>query len=64
MGFVLDYVAQMEKETGMVEERALYDTLSKKMEVSEEDARRIVGQLIRDGVLYAPKTGFLRRASA
>jgi len=64
MGIVLDYVAQVEKEAGMVEERALYDAVSKKIEVTEDEARRIVGQLIRDGVLYSPKTGFLRRASA
>lgn len=64
MGIVLDYVAQVEKESGMVEERALYEALSKKIEVTEDEARRIVGQLIRDGVLYSPKTGFLRRASA
>ena len=64
MGIVLDYVAQVEKESGMVEERALYDAVSKKIEVTEDEARRIVGQLIRDGVLYSPKTGFLRRASA
>ncbi len=64
MAFIIDLIVQMEKETGMVEERALYDTLSRKAEISEEEARRIVGQLIRDGVLYSPRTGYLRRASA
>jgi len=64
MSFIIDYVAQMEKETGMVDERVMYDTVSKKLEVSEDEVRRIIGQLIRDGVLYSPKAGFVRRASA
>ena len=64
MSFIIDYVAHMEKETGMVDERVMYDTVSKKLEVSEDEVRRIIGQLIRDGVLYSPKAGFVRRASA
>jgi len=64
MAFVIDCVAVMEKETGVVEEKALYETLSKKIDISEEEARRIVGQLIREGVLYSPKTGTVRRATA
>jgi replicative DNA helicase Mcm len=64
MAFVMDCIAQMEKETGVVEEKALYETLLKKIDVSEEDARRIVGQLIREGVLYSPKPGVIRRTSA
>jgi len=64
MAFIIDCVAEMEKETGVVEEKALYETLSKKIDVSEEEARRIVGQLIREGVLYSPKTGTIRRTSA
>jgi len=64
MAFVIECVAEMEKETGMVEEKALYDVLSRKIEISEDEARRIVGQLTREGVLYSPKPGSLRRASA
>ncbi len=64
MAFIMDCIAQMEKETGMVEEKALYETILKKIDVSEEEARRIVGQLIREGVLYSPKSGVIRRTSA
>lgn len=64
MAFVIDCVAEMEKETGVVEEKVLYETLSKKADISEEEARRIVGQLIREGVLYSPRTGTIRRTSA
>lgn len=64
MAFVMDCVAEMEKETGLVEEKVLYETLSKKIDVSEDEARRIVGQLIREGILYSPKTGTIRRTSA
>ena len=64
MAFIMDCIVQMEKETGVVEEKALYEALSKKIEISEEEARRIVGQLIREGVLYSPKVGTIRRTSA
>ncbi len=64
MAFVIDCVAEMEKETGVVEEKVLYETLSKKVDISEEEARRIVGQLTREGVLYSPRTGTIRRTSA
>ncbi|MFH0849214.1 MAG: minichromosome maintenance protein MCM [archaeon] len=64
MAFIMDAVTKMEKETGVVDETALLNELIGKMEVTEEEARRLLVQLIREGVLYSPKTGVVRRTSA
>lgn len=58
---VLDIIAEMEKESGIVEESALYDALKEKKGMSEEQARMLVGRLIRDGVVYSPEDGKVKR---
>jgi len=63
MQIVMGTVAEMEKETGFVEEPSLYEALKKKG-VDEERARSAVSQLIRQGVFYAPKPGQVKRAIA
>jgi len=64
MQSILSTVASLERETGTVPESKLYEELSKKAEISEAEARTLVGQLIRDGILYSPKPGQLKRTSA
>jgi replicative DNA helicase Mcm len=63
MQIVLSTVAEMEKETGFVEEVPLYDALKEKG-VEEGRARTAVSQLLRQGVLYAPKPGQVKRTRA
>ncbi len=63
MTIVMDAVSRMEKETGIVQDSALYNEMTSKMGISEEEARRLVFQLIREGVLYSPKPGTIRRTS-
>jgi len=63
MQIIISTVAEMEKETGFVEEPSLYEALKEKG-VDEERARAAVNQLIREGVLYAPKPGQVKRAIA
>jgi len=63
MQIIISTVAEMEKDTGFVEEASLYEALKEKG-VDEERARAAVSQLIREGVLYAPKPGQVKRALA
>jgi len=63
MQIIISTVAEMEKETGFVEEPSLYEALKEKG-VDEERARSAVSQLIRQGVFYAPKPGQVKRAVA
>ena len=64
MQSILSTVAALERETGTVQESKLYEELSKTAGVSEAEARTLVNQLIRDGILYSPKPGHLKRTSA
>ena len=64
MQSILGTVAILERETGTVQESRLYEELLKKAELTEAEARTLVNQLIRDGILYSPKPGHLKRTAA
>jgi replicative DNA helicase Mcm len=64
MQVVLSTFAELEKQLGIVEEPTLYQALSRKVDITDDDARRLVDQLVREGILYAPKPGHLKRTAA
>jgi len=51
----------MEKETGMVEKRVLLEKLEKDYDIRRVEAERLIGQLIRDGTIYEPREGFIKK---
>ncbi len=60
---VIETVAEMERETGTVEETVLIAALIDKEKMEEREARRLIGQLIKEGILYSPKPGRLKRTA-
>ncbi|TMI34421.1 hypothetical protein E6H25_07320, partial [Candidatus Bathyarchaeota archaeon] len=60
---VIETVAELERETGTVEETVLVAALVDKEKMEEREARRLIGQLIREGILYSPKPGRLKRTA-
>ncbi|HML03928.1 MAG TPA: minichromosome maintenance protein MCM [Candidatus Bathyarchaeia archaeon] len=58
---ILDTILDMEKETGMVEKKALLELLETKRGISAPEADRLVGQLFKEGTIYSPKEGFLKK---
>ena len=60
---VLDLIADMEKESGAVSESKLYEVLQEKKGMSEEQSKMLVGRLIRDGVIYSPEDGKIKRTA-
>jgi len=60
---VIEAVAEMERETGTVEETVLIAALVDKEKMEEREARRLIGQLIKEGILYSPKPGRLKRTA-
>jgi replicative DNA helicase Mcm len=64
MQVVLSTFADLEKQLGIVEEPTLYQALSHKPDLTDDEARRLVEQLVREGILYAPKPGHLKRTAA
>ncbi len=64
MQVVLSTFADLEKQLGIVEDSTLYQALSRKVDITDDDARRLVEQLVREGILYSPKPGHLKRTAA
>jgi replicative DNA helicase Mcm len=58
---VLSAVVEMEKETGAVEKDALVAMLEEKHKLSRTDIDRMIGQLLREGTLYEPGEGRLKK---
>jgi len=63
LGRVMAIVAELERETGTVDEKILLAALVEREKVTDGEARRFVGQLIKEGMLYSPKEGKLKRTS-
>ena len=61
---VLGTFAELEKQLGIVEDSTLYQALTRKPDITEDDARRLVDQLVKEGILYSPKPGHLKRTAA
>ena len=60
---VIETVAELERETGTVEETVLVAALVDKEKMEDREARRLIGQLIKEGILYSPKPGRLKRTA-
>ena len=61
LGVVLGTVVEMEKETGMVEKSALLEKLETEREITGPEAERLIGQLVKEGTLYSPREGYLKK---
>jgi replicative DNA helicase Mcm len=58
---VLSLLVELEREQGMVREDQLLEHLDQEYDVSREDAYRLISQLTREGTIYAPRPGFLKK---
>jgi replicative DNA helicase Mcm len=58
---VLSTLSEMEKETGMVEKVAFLNELEEKHRVSRGEAEKLLNQLLREGTIYEPREGYLKK---
>jgi replicative DNA helicase Mcm len=58
---VLSTLMALEKETGIVEKTVLLTELDEKYKVSRGEAERLIGQLLREGTIYEPREGYLKK---
>jgi len=58
---VLGALVEMEKETGIVERSALVDRLRSEFDILSEEAERLIRQLIKEGTVYEPRRGYLKK---
>jgi len=61
MQIILSTLIEMEKETGIVERTALLNELETKYKISRGEAERLIGQLLREGTIYEPREGYLKK---
>jgi replicative DNA helicase Mcm len=58
---ILTALIEMERETGMVEKAALESELEQKYKIPRGEAERLIGQLLREGTIYEPREGYLKK---
>jgi replicative DNA helicase Mcm len=61
MQIILSTLMEMERETGIVEKTALTNELETRYKVPRNEAERLIGQLLREGTIYAPREGYLKK---
>jgi len=58
---ILNVLVEMERETGTVKRDDLLDKLSSEFDIPRTDAERLLGILRRDGTVFEPKEGYLKK---
>ncbi len=58
---ILTEIVEMSRETGMVEKKLLIDELADKHKIEALESQRLIGRMIRDGTIYEPRSGFLKK---
>ncbi len=59
---IMNILADMERETGMVKRSDLTNRLAAEFEIDKQEAERLLGLMKREGTIYEPKEGYIRRA--
>ncbi len=58
---VLGTLVEMERETGLVSKSSLIERLETEHDISVAEAERLIGQLMREGTIYSPREGYLKK---
>jgi replicative DNA helicase Mcm len=61
MQIILSMLMEMEKATGIVEKAALLSELESKHKIPRSEIERMIGQLLREGTIYEPREGYLKK---
>ncbi len=61
LSVILGLISSMEKETGMVEKERLFERLQAEYDILSGEAERLIGQMLKEGTLFAPRDGFLKK---
>jgi DNA replicative helicase MCM subunit Mcm2 (Cdc46/Mcm family) len=61
LSVVLSTLMDMEKVTGIVEKDALVNELETKNKIPRGEIERMLGQLLREGTIYEPREGCLKK---
>ena len=61
MQIIISVLMEMEKVTGIVEKAALLSELESKHKIPRSEIERMIGQLLREGTIYEPREGYLKK---
>ena len=61
LGVVISTILDMEKTTGIVEKDALVNELETKHKIPRGETERMISQLLREGTIYEPREGSLKK---
>jgi replicative DNA helicase Mcm len=61
LSIILGVITTMEKETGMVDKEHLVEKLQAEYDILPGEADRLIGQMLKEGTLFAPRDGFLKK---
>jgi replicative DNA helicase Mcm len=62
LSIILGLITTLEKETGMVDKERLMERLQTEYDILSGEAERLIGQMLKEGTLFEPKIGFLKKA--
>jgi len=60
---IIDVILELSRESGSAEQSTLLMVLKDRENLQEGEALRLLGQLIKDGIVYSPQPGRLKRVS-
>ncbi|MDQ1280905.1 MAG: replicative helicase Mcm [Thermoproteota archaeon] len=58
---ILSTLTEIEKTEGFADENEFYNRLLKEYDIERVEATRLIEQLVRDGMVYRPKIGYLKK---
>ncbi len=58
---ILTEIIELSKQTGMIERNVLVDEVSSKHKIDASETQRLIGRMIREGTIYEPKEGHLKK---
>ncbi len=59
---IISIIVDAEKSGEMIREDALYERVGREYDISRGEAEKLLSQLLREGMLYSPKPGYLKKA--
>ncbi len=60
---IIDVILELSRESGSAEQSTALMVLKERENLQEGEALRLLGQLIKDGIIYSPQPGRLKRVS-
>jgi len=61
LSIILGLITTLEKEKGMVDKQQLMERLQTEYDILARDAERFIGQMLKEGTLFSPRDGFLKK---